>query len=103
MNEKTVENTSSPLSGGQRALAWFWLLCWSWVVWWWLSANQGGGGDWFDDLVTPIAVMGWFVGAGFVGLVAGIARYIFSSPTTRYAILIGLPGLATTWLLLSFD
>lgn len=99
MTEKTVAGGRESLSGGQQAVAMVWLFGWSWVVLWWWSANQGGG--WLEDLVTPTAVIAWLVGAGFVGLVAGIARYLLSSPAARYGVLIGLPGLAVIWLLIA--
>jgi hypothetical protein len=99
MDAKPVTR-KEPLSGGQLALVFVWLGGWSWVVLSWFSMNQSYGG-WFDDLVAPIAVIGWIIGAGFVGLVAGIARYVFSSPNARYAVLVGLPGLATVWLLVA--
>lgn len=98
MDERPAVAKKSPLSGGQLALVLFWLGGWTWAVLWWFSVNKGYSG-WFDDLVTPIAVIGWIVGAVFVGLVAGIARYILSGSTARYVTLVGLPGLAVIWLL----
>jgi predicted dehydrogenase len=102
MNENALKPNRRPLTGGQLALVFVWLSSWSWLVLWWWSANQGAGG-WFDDLIGPIALMGWLIGAGFVGVVAGIARYILSSPTARYGALIGVPALAIFSVLVSLD